>query len=254
MQKKHTSKRLVEAWFRTLNELSNTFGPLKKRGEKLGVRLAKRFKKHGNVAKKRILRFVDIILSDTQLLFALELGDWRKALARLEVSIVKARVTDATTVEQMHKGLAMMVRLGPSLVSDRYSLPYAHQRYVRKYKNLAPRKRDHKSKAAANRNTQKAVNFAKLMKVVASPGRSLLRLLTLDEVLLMFDRILFRIFEKDPHCSMVINIWASTFHSIRHLRTLNNMEIAGRLWKTVLVSVVPTKDLIQKSGSNKFHA
>ena len=137
------SKRLVEAWFRTLNELSNTFGPLKKRGEKLGVRLAKRFKKHGNVAKKRILRFVDIILSDTQLLFALELGDWRKALARLEVSIVKARVTDASTgrcgcglrtskqftnlrmpkpatstVEQMHKGIAMMVRLGASLVAD----------------------------------------------------------------------------------------------------------------------------------------
>lgn len=247
VQRKHTSKRLVEAWFRALNELSNTFGPLKKRGEKLGVRLAKRFKKHGNVAKKRILRFVDIILSDTQLLFALELGDWRKALTRLEVSIVKASVTDATTVEQMHKGIAMM------------------------YKNLAPRKRDHKSRAAANRNTQKAVNFAKLMKVVASPGRSLLRLLTLDDVLLVFDRILVRVFEKDPHCSMVINIWASTFHSIRHLRTLNNMEISGRLWKTVLdaideelsfaISEIPqaTKDFVEpfvklfSLGVSQFH-
>lgn len=129
VQKKHTSKRLVEAWFRALNELSDTFGPLKKRGKKLGVRLAKRFKKHGNVAKKRILRFVDIILSDTQLLFALELGDWRKALARLEDSVVKASITDATTVEQMHKGISMMVRLGHSLVAS-YSLPSTDQHYV----------------------------------------------------------------------------------------------------------------------------
>lgn len=81
------------------------------------------------------------------------------------------------------------------------------------------------------------MQFAKFMKVIASPGRSFLRLLTFDDVLDVFERILVRVFEKDPVCSMMINIYAFNFHSLRHLRTLNNMAIAGKLWETVLDAV-----------------
>ena len=75
------------------------------------------------------------------------------------------------------------------------------------------------------------------MKIVASPGRSILRILTYDEVLVLFDRVLVRIFEKDPQSSLVINVMAFNFDSIRHLRTLNNMSIAGKLWETVLDAI-----------------
>ncbi|KAL7542915.1 hypothetical protein ACHAXR_012357 [Thalassiosira sp. AJA248-18] len=213
VQKKHTSKSLIEAWFRALNELSDTFGPVKQRMAALGVQIAKKFRKHGSIAKRRLLRFVDIVLGDTQLLHSLELGDWKKALSRIEHAIVMADITDAATCEQLHKGAVML------------------------YKNLAPTKKDRKSKAAAARNGQKMVNFAKIMKVIASPGRSFMRLLARDEALSLFDRILVRVFEKDPHCSSVINIYAFNFDSIRHLRTLNNMSIAGKLWETVLDAI-----------------
>jgi len=213
VQKKHTSRKLVEAWFRALKEISTTFGPLKERTAALGVQIAKKFRKHGNIAKRRILRFVDIVLGDTQLLHALELGDWKKSWSRLEKAIVQAHITDATTCEQLHKGVAMM------------------------HKNLAPRKKDRKSKAAAARNGQKMMNLAKMFKVIASPGRSILRLLARDEVLELCDRVLVRVFEKDPLCSMVINIYAWNFKSMRHLRTLNNMSIAGKLWETVLDAI-----------------
>ena len=75
------------------------------------------------------------------------------------------------------------------------------------------------------------------MKIAASPGRSFLRLLTRDDVLSLFDRVLVRIFEKDPQSSMVINILALNFETMRHLRTLNNMPIAGKLWETVLDAI-----------------
>lgn len=110
VQQKHTSTKLIEAWFRALSEISNTFGPLKQRAAALGVQIAKKFRKHGSIAKRRILRFVDIILGDTQLLHALELVDWRQALARLEIAIVKSCILDAATCEQLHKGLLLMVR------------------------------------------------------------------------------------------------------------------------------------------------
>jgi len=213
VQQKNTSKKLIEAWFRALIEISNTFGPLKQRTTALGVQITKKFRKHGSIAKRRILRFVDIVLGDTRLLHALELGDWRQASSRLEVAIVKAGITDAATCDQLHKGAVMM------------------------YKNLAPLKKDRKSKAAAARNGQKIARFGKILKIVASPGRSILRLLQIDEVLALFDRILLRVFEKDPHCSMVINIYAFNFESIRNLRTLNNMSIAGKLWETVLDAI-----------------
>ena len=105
------------------------------------------------------------------------------------------------------------------------------------YRNLAPRKKDKKSRAAAARNGQKVIKFAKFMKIMASPGRSVLRILTYDEVLDVFSRILVRVFQKDPVCSMMINIYAFNFQTIRHLRTLNNMAIAGKLWETVLDAV-----------------
>jgi len=81
------------------------------------------------------------------------------------------------------------------------------------------------------------MTLAKLMNFVAKPGRSLLKLLTLDDVLDGFDRVLVRVFEKDPVCSMMINILANQFYSIRHLRYLNNMAISGKLWETVLDAV-----------------
>lgn len=36
---------------------------------------------------------------------------------------------------------------------------------------------------------------------------------------------------------MVINVYAFNFKSIRHLRTLNNMSIAGKLWETILDAI-----------------
>jgi len=213
VQKKHTSRKLIEAWSTLMIELSTTFGPLKQRTAALGVQMAKKFKKHGNVAKRRILRFVDIILGDTQLLHALELGDFRLSCTRLENAIVHAHITDAATCERLHKGVILM------------------------YKHLAPRKKDRKSKAAAARNVAKMTKFAKVVKVIATPGRSMMRLLTRDSVLEIFDRVLVRVFEKDPLCSMVINIYAANFETLRHLRTLNNMPIAGKLWETVLDAI-----------------
>lgn len=105
------------------------------------------------------------------------------------------------------------------------------------YNNVAPRKRDKHTRAAAARSGQKAMTLAKVMNFVTKPGRSLLKLLTLDDVLDGFDRVLVRVFEKDPVCSMMINIFANQFYSIRHLRYLNNMAISGKLWETVLDAV-----------------
>ena len=213
VQRKNTSRKLIEAWSRALKEISNTFGPLKQRTAALRVQMARKFKRQGNVAKRRILRFVDIALGDTQLLHALELGDFRTSLSRVEDAIVRAHITDADTCERLHKGALLI------------------------YTQLAPRKRDRKSKAAAARNAAKMENFAQIMKVIASPGRSMTRLLTRDFVLERIDRVLVRVFEKDPLCSMVINIYAANFASVRHLRILNNLPIAGKIWETVLDAI-----------------
>ena len=115
VQQIHTSKKLIEAWFRALRELSDTFGPVKERAVILGVKMDKKLRKHGSVAKRRILRFVDVILGDTLLLHALELGYWRESLVRVEVAIVKAGITDAATCEQLHNAVSIMVRAAPPM-------------------------------------------------------------------------------------------------------------------------------------------
>ena len=111
VQRKNTSKKLIEAWFITLNEIEASFGPLKKRIAALGTQMTKKLRKHGEKAKKRTLKFVDIVLGDTILLHALELGDWRQAISRFEVAVVKAKITDADTCDQLRKGVVMVVSL-----------------------------------------------------------------------------------------------------------------------------------------------
>ena len=111
VQRVHTSKKLIEAWFQALRDISDTFGPLKERLAALGRQIENRMRKHGSIIKRRILRFVDIILGDTVLLHSVELGFWRESLARVEAAIVKAGITDAATCEQLHNGLSIMVSL-----------------------------------------------------------------------------------------------------------------------------------------------
>lgn len=114
VNKNNISKPLIEAWFRTVSEISKTFGPLKQRTEVLGKKIAKKMKKHSDTAKKRVLCFVDIILGDTLLLHALERGDWRQSLLRVEYALVKASITDEVTCGQLHKGAILLVSLESS--------------------------------------------------------------------------------------------------------------------------------------------
>ena len=114
VNKNNISKPLIEAWFRTVSEISKTFGPLKQRTEVLGKKIAKKMKKHSDTAKKRVLCFVDKILGDTLLLHALERGDWRQSLLRVEYALVKASITDEVTCGQLHKGAILLVSLESS--------------------------------------------------------------------------------------------------------------------------------------------
>ena len=109
IHKKHTSSHLVQAWFRTLNGLTTTFGPLRQRTSALWDKILEKLSKHGTIAKRRLLRFVDICLGDTLLLPALELGDWKTALLRSEAAIVKSEIADQKTCEQLRKGIKILV-------------------------------------------------------------------------------------------------------------------------------------------------
>lgn len=75
------------------------------------------------------------------------------------------------------------------------------------------------------------------MKILASPGRSFLNFLASDDLLELFGRVLLRVFDNDPEASMMINIYAFNFESLRYLRTLNNMAISAKLWETILDAI-----------------
>lgn len=80
-------------------------------------KILEKLRKHGTIAKRRLLRFVDICLGDTLLLPALELGDWKTALLRFEAAIVKSDIADKKTCEQLRKGIKILVSLCISFIS-----------------------------------------------------------------------------------------------------------------------------------------
>ena len=103
MQQKNMSPTSVAAWKRTFKEIAATFGPMKERFAKLGRGVAERIERHGNKAKARLLRFVDIILVDDRLLQALEFGEWAQCIAHRKHAVVKENVIDAESCAQCRK-------------------------------------------------------------------------------------------------------------------------------------------------------
>uniref|UniRef100_A0A7S2A1I7 Uncharacterized protein n=1 Tax=Ditylum brightwellii TaxID=49249 RepID=A0A7S2A1I7_9STRA len=208
VQQKNMSKKSLDVWKRTFKDITDTFGPIKQRLATIGLGIAERLEKQGNQAKIRVLRFVDIIIVDDRLLQSIELRDWRQCISRLENAAVRANMIDAESCAQCHKSIVTI------------------------YNTLAPRNSE--SDEAAARNEEKFAQFAKALKWMATPKRSFLNFFTRDDVFDVVERILVRVFQKEKEASQMLSIYASQFHTLRHLRMLNNRAITGKLWKPLL--------------------
>ena len=62
----------------------------------------------------------------------------------------------------------------------------------------------------------------------------MLKLISHDAILSLFERILVRVFRNNSSDIQTINIYASIFTSFHHLRLLGNISIAGKLWMPLL--------------------
>ncbi len=208
VQQANMSKASVKAWQKTLMEFSDVFGSITSRLQAIGNGIIQRLQEHGKVAKVRAVCFADTLISDDLLMKYLESGDVKKSMQRVEDAIVSANILDNESCEQYHN-LCLAL-----------------------YNTLAPR--DERNQEAAVRSGKKITFLAKFLKVLATPGRSLLRLLMNNEVLDLIERVFVRVFEKEKDASQVINIYSWNFRTLRHLRIFRNMAISGGLWAPVL--------------------
>ena len=129
-------------------------------------------------------------------------------LCSLEIAIIQARVLDEQGLEQYRKiGKFVLDHLQMVMSTDG---------------------------GAAARNNEKLAFVAQAVQWIASPRRSVLKLLRQNDVLELFERILVRVFYSEELASRMLTIHASNFHSLRHLRLLKDFSVAGRLWMPLL--------------------
>ncbi len=208
VQQVNMTKSSVEAWHKTLKDFTDVFGSVNTRMQSIGNGIIQRLQEHGKVAKVRAICFADTLISDDLLMKYLESGDVKKCLQRVELAAVCANVLDAESCKQYYS-------IGLTL-----------------YNTLAPR--NDKNQEAALRSGKKITLVAKVLKILATPGRSMLKLLMNNEVLEIIERVFVRIFEKENDASLTLNIYSWNFRTLRHLRIFNNMAISGGLWAPVL--------------------
>jgi len=208
VQERNVSPKSVKAWKRTVQGVASTFGPLKRRLYKLGSKIAERLAEQGKNAKVRVIRFVDILMLDDLFLSSLEMGQWSETITRIQLSLVRAGIVDLKTSQQYLKTAKVI------------------------YNHMAPRTKTNKD--ASTRNGEKLAKFALALKWLASPQRSFLSLFARDNVLVLIERLMVRVYQKDAEACNMLSLYAFNFHSFRHLRLLNNMSIAGKLWRPVL--------------------
>ena len=208
VQQKNISPHSLEIWARAWEEIASTFGPLKERVEKIAKGIAERMERQGRRAKVRLLRFVDSVVQDDQLLQAIELGDWATCAQQVERSLMKAKIIDQNNRDYYHK-----------------TAQFVYQHFVSMSGG---------GTGAATRNNEKLAAIAKTVQLAATPRRSVLRLFMNDTTLDVFERLLVRVFQKEEKSSRMLNIHASNFQTLRHLRLLRDMTVSSAIWKPVL--------------------
>lgn len=206
VQRKNLPIQSIEIWKRALGEIGLTFGPIKDRLEKIGRGIAQRMEKQGRKAKIRVLQFVDIVVGDEKLLFALEQGEWDLSIARLEIALVKSKIIPEESLFYYRKTAQFVLDHIQSSATG----------------------------SAAARNNEKLAVLAQLVQSIASPRRSILKVFRRDEVLELFERILVRVFCKEEKAARTLTIHAANFHSLRHLRMLKNFSVSGGIWIPLL--------------------
>jgi hypothetical protein len=208
VQQVNMSKKSIEDWIKTLKELEEVFGPTNARLRKIGLGIFHKIEEHGKVAKIRAIRFADFLVSDERLIASLETGDISEVILRVEDAAIAAKILSENLKEQYYDlGIQLYHALVPNI-------------------NQNPE--------AAYRNGKKLTFLAKTLKLLATPSRSLLVLLTNNDILGIMERILVRIFERDEESPQIVNIYCWNFRTLRHLRLLSNMSLVGRLWSPVL--------------------
>lgn len=208
VQQVNMSKKSIEDWIKTLKVLEEVFGPTNARLRKIGSGILQKIEEHGKVAKIRAIKFADFLVSDEKLIGSLETGDISEVILRVEDAAIAANILSENLREQYYE-------LGIQL-----------------YHALVPN--TNKNPEAAYRNGKKLTFLAKTLKILATPSRSLLVLLTNNDILGILERILVRVFERDKEAPQIVNIYCWNFRTLRHLRILSNMSLVGRLWSPVL--------------------
>jgi hypothetical protein len=208
VQQKNSSSHSLAVWKHAFQEISLTFGPLKDRLEKIGRGVAQRMEKHGRRAKTRVLRFVDTILGDEKLLFAMEQGEWDQCVSRLEIALVKSKIIQEQSL--------FYYRKTGQFIYEHIKASVSHEG------------------GAASRNNEKLALLGQALRSIASPLRSILKILLRPDVLDLFERILVRVYCREEQASQILTIHASNFHSFRHLRMLKDFSVAGKIWIPLL--------------------
>jgi hypothetical protein len=180
VQQVNMSKKSIEDWIKTLKVLEEVFGPTNARLRKIGSGILQKIEEHGKVAKIRAIKFADFLVSDEKLIGSLETGDISEVILRVEDAAIAANILSENLREQYYE-------LGIQL-----------------YHALVPN--TNKNPEAAYRNGKKLTFLAKTLKILATPSRSLLVLLTNNDILGILERILVRVFERDKEAPQIVNI------------------------------------------------
>lgn len=207
VQQRNVTPHSLRIWKRALEEIVETLGPIKDRLEKVGMGLAERLEQQGKKAKVRILRFVDIVLSDERLIYSLDREDWETSIDRVEDALVKSKLLEVESRVSIHKTIMFIYNNTKASPSSENSAAHYGKRIAR---------------------------LAATMQWLSSPRRALLNVLRSDAVLEIVERLLVRVFRHDSFASRMLTIHASNFQSLRQLRMLKDFTVAGKLWLPIL--------------------
>jgi len=203
----YTSKKAREA---VMQEMASIFFPLNERFIKMGNGVNDRLHAHGEKAWRKASKFIEIILNDDEFFSCIEKKNVQGIVSLSRNAAISTKIVNDKSWDQLYLGAQ-----------------YA-------FAALAPKI---KTNNAANKVSEKGgfvsiftFAFKWATRIFAAPRRSLLKLIASDGFQELCECIFVRVFQNSNDATTTLNIYASSFRSIRDLRVLQNVHVAGKIW------------------------
>ena len=212
VRQKNTTESIEEMRENAITKISNVLAPLNDRIIRIGRGTIDRLQSRGRTAWLKVNNLIALLLNKDDFFVSIENHDWNQLSELILKAIISSKLMSEKSSLKLYEGTRV-----------------AFSAFIPKESTAETKTFSHETELAFFTFT-----FKWFTKILATPKQTILKALASNEFQEICERIFVRVFQNNLSTSSSLNIYASSFRTLRELRILKDIQVAGVIWMQIL--------------------